>query len=47
MEIDFERTKNLTEPNQAMTLYIVKNRVGERGKLAFNFFPAFAKFTEA
>jgi replicative DNA helicase len=47
MEKDPERTKQLTEPNQATTLNIVKNRGGERGKLAFDFFPAFAKFTEA
>jgi replicative DNA helicase len=47
MEIDLERTKKLIEPNQALTLHIIKNRGGERGKLAFEFFPAFAKFTEA
>jgi replicative DNA helicase len=47
MEIDWERTKKLIEPNQALTLHIIKNRGGERGKLAFEFLPAFAKFTEA
>ena len=47
MEHDRERTKKLIEPNQAITLHIVKNRRGEKGKLAFNFCPAFAKFTEA
>lgn len=46
MEIDLERTKKLTEPNQALTLHIVKNRSGEKGKLAFEFVPAFSKFTE-
>ena len=47
MESDLERTKKLTEPNQAITLNIVKNRGGERGSLAFEFYPAFAKFAEA
>ena len=47
METDLERTKKLTEPNQAITLHIVKNRGGEKGKLAFEFFPAFSKFVEA
>jgi replicative DNA helicase len=46
MEKDATRTKQLTEPNQPITLHIVKNRGGENGKLAFNFYPAFAKFTE-
>jgi replicative DNA helicase len=47
MEKDRERTKQLTEPNQAIALHIVKNRGGEKGKLAFDFYPAFAKFVEA
>lgn len=47
MEKDLERTKKLTEPNQAITLYIVKNRGGEKGKLAFDFYPACAMFAEA
>jgi hypothetical protein len=47
IENDLERTKKLTEPNQAVNLHIVKNRGGEKGKLAFDFFPAFAKFVEA
>jgi replicative DNA helicase len=47
MEKDLERTKKLTEPNQAINLQIVKNRGGERGKLAYDFFPAFSKFVEA
>lgn len=46
MEKDSARTKQLTEPNQAITLHIVKNRGGERGKLDFDFYPAFAKFVE-
>jgi hypothetical protein len=46
METDLERTKKLTEPNQAITLNIVKNRGGEKGKLAFEFVPAFSKFAE-
>lgn len=44
MEKDQARTKQLTEPNQAVTLHIVKNRGGDRGKLEFDFQPAFAKF---
>ena len=44
MERDVTRTAKLTEPNQALTLHIVKNRGGERSKLAFEFQPAFAKF---
>jgi replicative DNA helicase len=47
MENDSTRTKQLTEPNQPITLHIVKNRGGEKGKLAFDFYPAFAKFAEA
>jgi len=46
MEIDLERTKKLIEPNQALTLHIIKNRGGQKGKLAFEFVPAFSKFTE-
>jgi replicative DNA helicase len=46
LENDRERTKKLIEPNQALTLHIVKNRGGETGKLAFDFFPAFAKFAD-
>jgi hypothetical protein len=47
LENDRERTKKLIEPNQALTLHIVKNRGGETGKLAFDFFPAFSKLAEA
>jgi replicative DNA helicase len=46
MEKDLARTKQLTEPNETITLHIVKNRGGERGKLALDFYPAFAKFVE-
>jgi replicative DNA helicase len=46
LEKDRERTKQLTEPNEAITLHIVKNRGGERGKLALDFCPALAKFVE-
>jgi replicative DNA helicase len=46
METDLERTKKLIEPNQALTLHIIKNRGGEKGKLAFEFVPAFARFAE-
>ena len=44
MEKDLGENQKLTEPNQACTLHIVKNRGGERGKLAFDFQPAFARF---
>jgi hypothetical protein len=46
MEKDAARTKQLTQADQAITLYIVKNCGGERGKLAFDFKPAFASFFE-
>ena len=46
MEEDLERTKKLTEPNRAVQLHIVKNRGGEKGTIAFDFFPAFSRFTE-
>jgi replicative DNA helicase len=46
MEIDPDRTKKLIQPNLALILHIVKNRGGERGQLAFDFYPAFAKFVE-
>lgn len=47
LEQDRERTRKLTEPNQAIILHVVKNRGGEKGRLAFDFFPAFSRFTEA
>jgi hypothetical protein len=46
VEIDAERTKTLIAPNQALTLHIVKNRGGEKGKLVFDFHPAFSKWVE-
>lgn len=46
VEIDAERTKRLAAPNQALTLHIVKNRGGEKGKVAFDFHPAFSKWVE-
>ena len=46
MENDMERTKTLTEPNQAMTLHIVKNRRGEKSTLSFDFRPSFSSFEE-
>ena len=47
MEQDPERTKKLTEPAQALNIHIVKNRGGDRGKLSFEFQPAFSRFVEA
>ena len=47
MQMDLERTKKLTEPNQAIVLHVVKNRGGEKGELAFDFFPSFSRFKEA
>lgn len=46
LEPDPARTAQLTEPNQAFNLYIVRNRAGERAKLRFEFEPAFARFTD-
>jgi len=46
LEDDPLRAKQLSEPKRAMMLNIVKNRGGERGKLAFEFHPAFANFVE-
>jgi replicative DNA helicase len=46
MEPDREQAKQILEPNQAITLLIVKNRGGEEGKLAFDFSPPFASFAE-
>lgn len=47
MEKDQGGTNQPTEPNQALTLHIVKNRGGEKGKLTFEFQPAFSRFVEA
>lgn len=46
MDEDAERTRQLTEPKQAIALHIVKNRAGERGTLSFDFSPALSKFAE-
>jgi replicative DNA helicase len=46
LEKDSERSRKLTEPNQALTLHIVKNRSGEKGKLDLDFNPAVSKFVE-
>ncbi len=44
METDSERSK--AEANQTVTLNVVKNRGGEKGRLAYDFFPALARFDE-
>jgi len=44
MEQNRERTKKLIEPNQAVTLHIVKNRGGKKGKFAFDFSAPFSRF---
>jgi replicative DNA helicase len=46
MEPDAQRSTKLTQPNQAITLHVVKNRGGERGALAFDFSPPFSRFDE-
>ena len=46
MQTDHERTKRLTEPNQAIALHIVKNRGSEKGKLSYDFFPGSSRFRE-
>jgi len=47
MQMDLERTQKLTQPNQAIIIHMVKNRGGEKGRLAFDFFPSFSRFEEA
>ncbi len=47
VKIDLERTKKLTDPNQSLMLHIVKNRGGECGNLAFEFYPACSRLVEA
>jgi len=47
LEKDLDRSQKISEPNRALTLHIVKNRGGEKGKLAFDFNPALSKFSEA
>jgi replicative DNA helicase len=46
LERDAERSRTVSEPSQAVTLHLVKNRHGEKGKLNFNFLAAFSKFVE-
>lgn len=46
MQSDSQRTQKITEPNQAIVLHIVKNRGGEKGKLAYDFFPGSSSFKE-
>jgi replicative DNA helicase len=46
MERDATRIKAMNELGQAMILHVVKNRGGEKGRLAYDFVPAFAAFTE-
>jgi replicative DNA helicase len=47
MQADSQRTPKITEPNQAIVLHVVKNRSGEKGKLAFDFAPGCSRFQEA
>jgi replicative DNA helicase len=46
MKPELQRTKNLTESSQRVLVHLVKNRTGERGTLAYEFFPAFSRFVE-
>jgi replicative DNA helicase len=43
---DAEPSTAPSDPRQAVTLHVVKNRRGEKGELKFNFLPAFSKFVE-
>lgn len=47
LQKDPERSQTLGELHQALTLHVVKNRAGERGRLEFDFNGAVSKFTEA
>jgi replicative DNA helicase len=47
MREDAERSKQLSEPNRAIALHIVKNRGGEKTNLHFAFSPGLSQFTEA
>jgi replicative DNA helicase len=47
LQEDPEQTKKLMGPAQATNMHIVKNRGGDRGKLFFDFQPAFSRFAEA
>lgn len=46
MERDATRTNAMNELSQAIILHVVKNRGGDKGRLAYDFMPAFAAFTE-
>jgi replicative DNA helicase len=46
MREDAERSKQLSEPNRAIALHIVKNRAGEKTTLRFDFSPPLTKFSE-
>jgi replicative DNA helicase len=46
LEQDPERTIKLSASARPINLHVVKNRAGERGKIAFDFQAAFARFTE-
>jgi len=46
MDGDSTRNHSMDELRQAIVLHVVKNRGGEKGRLAYEFVPAFATFTE-
>ncbi|HEX5604929.1 MAG TPA: hypothetical protein VFY96_00345, partial [Candidatus Binatia bacterium] len=46
MDRDATRTNAMNELRQAIILHLVKNRGGEKGRLAYDFATAFAAFTE-
>jgi replicative DNA helicase len=46
LEAEGQPAAAASQASQHVSLHLVKNRRGERGKLAFLFQPAFAKFTE-
>jgi len=46
MERDSTQRQSVDELRQAIILRVVKNRGGEKGRLAYEFAPAFATFTE-
>jgi replicative DNA helicase len=46
MDRDLTRRQPMNELSQAIILHVVKNRGGEKGRLAYDFVAAFAAFTE-
>jgi replicative DNA helicase len=46
MDRDLTRHQPMDELSQAIILHVVKNRGGEKGRLAYEFVPTFAAFTE-